>query len=205
MWTLFLFLLFLLGIGTGFINALGNNITVTWIQGWDCKLEFQGDIYRCALGKNGVSSNKREGDGKTPLGEFQLRRAFYRRDRGGSNNCYGVASYLNCVETETDFGWVDEASDPLYNQFVILPYDASHENLYLTDSTAYDLMAVIGYNDNPVVPYAGSAIFFHVTNSNYGGTAGCVAMALSDLSSILQRVTADTWMIIQANENRKEK
>jgi L,D-peptidoglycan transpeptidase YkuD (ErfK/YbiS/YcfS/YnhG family) len=178
-------------------NGLNNNFTVTWTGGWSCTLSFHGSMYRCALGKNGVSSNKQEGDGKTPLGTFKLRRAFYRRDKTESENCFGVSSYLNCTATETTFGWVDEPKDPLYNQFVYLPYNASHEELYLQSSSVYDLMAVIGYNDDPVVPYAGSAIFFHVASSGYGSTAGCVSMAISDLITVLSGVQRDTWMIIK--------
>lgn len=94
-----------------------------------------------------------------------------------------------------DYAWVDAPYDPLYNQFTHTPYAASHENLYL-DSSLYDLFAVIGYNDAPVVPYKGSAIFFHVASAGYGGTAGCVAMKLEDLSYVLSHVSKDTFMSI---------
>jgi L,D-peptidoglycan transpeptidase YkuD (ErfK/YbiS/YcfS/YnhG family) len=171
------------------------NITVSWLEGWNCELEFAGELYRCSLGKNGATVDKMEGDGKTPFGIFQLRRAFYRQDKTNSNNCLNTSKYLNCQMTEENFGWVDDPSDLLYNQFTYLPYSASHEELYVKDSVAYDLMSVIGYNDNPIIPYKGSAIFFHVT-STYGGTAGCVAVSLTDLQSILSRVTEDSRMII---------
>jgi L,D-peptidoglycan transpeptidase YkuD (ErfK/YbiS/YcfS/YnhG family) len=176
-----------------FVSA--QNITVNWLGGWSCELEFQGHVYPCSLGKNGATADKKEGDGKTPFGTFQLRTAFYRKDKTGSVNCLNAAEFLKCEETQENFGWVDDPTDPLYNQFTYLPYPASHEELFLKDSVAYDLMAVIGYNDNPVVPYKGSAIFFHVTNT-YGGTAGCVAVSLTDLQTILSRVTESSWMII---------
>ena len=110
--------------------------------------------------------------------------------------CYGLPYFLNCQATQTTFGWVDAATDPLYNQFVTLPYNASHEDLYLTDSSVYDLLAVVGYNDDPVVAYKGSAIFFHVASAGYGPTAGCISMALEDLVFVLSSVHKNTWMNI---------
>ena len=35
----------------------------------------------CALGRLGVTDNKEEGDGATPVGTFPLRRVLYRPDR----------------------------------------------------------------------------------------------------------------------------
>jgi L,D-peptidoglycan transpeptidase YkuD (ErfK/YbiS/YcfS/YnhG family) len=196
----FLFILSFVFFAASLPFGSSQNITVSWSEGWNCELEFEGEIYRCSLGKNGATANKMEGDGKTPFGAFQLRRAFYRQDKTSSNNCLNTSKYLNCEATQETFGWVDDAADPLYNQFTYLPYSASHEELYLKGSVAYDLMAVIGYNDNPAIPYKGSAIFFHVTSS-YGGTAGCVAVSLPDLQSILSRVTEETWMIITQDDH----
>ena len=178
--------------------ASAHNITVTWVGGWSCNLQFLGKTYQCALGKNGVTQDKKEGDGKTPLGIFPLRRAFYRADRVMDPTipyCYGAAPHLKCEATQTNYGWVDASTDPLYNQFVYLPYNASHEELYLS-SSVYDLLAVIGYNDDPVIPNDGSAIFFHVASSGYGSTAGCISMDIKDLSYVLSHVTSETRMII---------
>ena len=38
-------------------------------------------IFRCAIGKNGIKLNKKEGDGTTPLGKFTLGKLYYRKDR----------------------------------------------------------------------------------------------------------------------------
>jgi L,D-peptidoglycan transpeptidase YkuD (ErfK/YbiS/YcfS/YnhG family) len=40
----------------------------------------------------------------------------------------------------------------------------------------YDVLVVIGYNTDPVVPGAGSAIFLHVATPDLAPTAGCVAV-----------------------------
>lgn len=183
---------------TATLSHTSPDIIVTWVGGHDCKLEFLGQTMRCALGKNGVTRSKREGDGKTPIGTFPLRRAFYRQDKTNTT-CFSVASHLNCEATLIDFGWVDAPTDMMYNRFVLLPYkdgSVSHENLYLADSAVYDLLAVIGYNDDPVVPYAGSAIFFHVASEGYGATAGCISLALADLAFVLSRVTAETRFVV---------
>ncbi len=36
---------------------------------------------KCAIGKNGITKNKQEGDLKTPSGIFKLKKIFYRKDR----------------------------------------------------------------------------------------------------------------------------
>jgi L,D-peptidoglycan transpeptidase YkuD (ErfK/YbiS/YcfS/YnhG family) len=40
----------------------------------------------------------------------------------------------------------------------------------------YDLLIVIGYNMEPVVPGAGSAIFLHIARPNFSATEGCIAV-----------------------------
>ena len=36
---------------------------------------------KCDIGKRGITSNKKEGDQKTPKGTFSLKSVFYRKDR----------------------------------------------------------------------------------------------------------------------------
>jgi L,D-peptidoglycan transpeptidase YkuD (ErfK/YbiS/YcfS/YnhG family) len=81
-------------------------------------------------------------------------------------------------------GWCDAPADRSYNRPVTLPYPASAERLWRSDNV-YDLIVVVGYNDAPVVPGAGSAIFLHVARPNYSPTAGCIAFRLQDLARIL--------------------
>ncbi|MEC7303205.1 MAG: L,D-transpeptidase family protein, partial [Pseudomonadota bacterium] len=37
--------------------------------------------FRCAIGRSGITRDKREGDGATPIGEFYLREIYFRPDR----------------------------------------------------------------------------------------------------------------------------
>ena len=37
--------------------------------------------FKCCIGKNGLSKNKKEGDKKTPIGRFSIENLYYRSDR----------------------------------------------------------------------------------------------------------------------------
>jgi len=175
------------------ISYGSNDIVVTHTGGYTCNLEFQLKNYKCSLGKNGISYNKVEGDGCSPAGAFPLRQAFYRADRIGVEQ--NISDFLGAQITEPDFAWCDDVNSEFYNLFVNLPFSESHENLWLSNSIVYDLLAVVGYNDCPVVPGKGSAIFFHATES-YGPTAGCIAVNLDDLKYILQNVDSTSMIVI---------
>ena len=53
------------------------------------------------------------------------------------------------------------------------------------DDDLYDLVVILGHNDDPVVPGAGSAIFLHLARPGYDPTEGCVALARADLEALL--------------------
>src|ERR1700689_2079632 len=110
---------------------------------------------RCGLGPGGVAAvaDKHEGDGATPAGAWPLRRVLYRPDRRAA-----PATGLPVAPLDPADGWCDAPGDPAYNRPVVLPYPASAERLW-RDDHVYDLIVVLGHNDDPVVPRAGSAIF----------------------------------------------
>ncbi|HEX7776293.1 MAG TPA: L,D-transpeptidase family protein [Parvibaculum sp.] len=161
------------------------------------RLRFGGRDYICALGRSGILVPKREGDGGTPAGTFPLRELRYRADRLAKPQ-----TGLDCVVTKRHDGWCDASGDPYYNRFVELPYPASAETLWREDHL-YDLLTVIGYNDNPVAPGAGSAIFFHLAKKKDGAlqsTEGCVALDLADMLEVLAQATPATRMTIALEE-----
>ncbi len=146
--------------------------------GSDGVLRLAGAQWRCALGRGGVRVDKREGDGATPAGRLVLRRVLYRADR--------VAAPATAAAVEPmapDDGWCDDPHDPRYNRAVRLPYSGRHERLWRPDEV-YDLVGVLGWNDAPVVPERGSAIFLHVARPDYSPTLGCVALAAPDLRAL---------------------
>ena len=154
------------------------------------KLFWQGKEYRCAIGKSGVTSQKKEGDGATPIGCFPIREVFYRIDKVKL-----PALPFLVRELKPDDGWCDDINDPNYNKFVKIPYPASHEKLWREDNL-YDIVVVLGYNDNPPVPGLGSAIFMHVARPEFTPTDGCIALDKSDLIEILSTATNETLVCV---------
>ena len=67
-------------------------------------------------------------------------------------------------------------------------YPSSAERLW-RDDALYDLVVVVGYNDAPIFPDKGSAIFLHVAYPDYAPTEGCVALAREDLIEALGQLT----------------
>lgn len=151
-------------------------------------------VYRCALGRAGVvrAEAKREGDGATPAGRYRLREVYYRADRLDAPQ-----SGLSAQAISESDGWCDDPADDAYNRPVRLPYNASTEALWRTDGR-YDVIVLLGYNDDPVVPGYGSAIFLHVAADDYVPTAGCVALALGDLLAVLEGVDSGSFIEICA-------
>jgi L,D-peptidoglycan transpeptidase YkuD (ErfK/YbiS/YcfS/YnhG family) len=127
---------------------------------------------RCALGAGGVvtAAAKREGDRASPIGIWPLRRVLYRPDRAPPPE-----TELPMLPLAPDDGWCDAPHDPAYNRPVKLPYPASAEALWREDHV-YDLIVVIGHNDDPVVAGLGSAIFWHLARADWRPTEGCVAV-----------------------------
>ena len=67
-----------------------------------------------------------------------------------------------------------------------------------SDDPLYDVIVVLGYNDNPALPGKGSAIFLHVARPDYSPTAGCVAFSRRDLVTILGLLTPASRLVVSA-------
>ena len=135
---------------------------------------------------------KREGDGASPAGLWPLRRVLWRPDRGSA-----PVARLPHAPIAPDDGWCDAPGAPDYNQPVKLPYAASAEALWREDRI-YDLIVVLGYNDTPVVPRAGSAIFLHLARPDFSPTEGCVAVEPGDLIHLLAHARPGDALRIRA-------
>ncbi len=116
------------------------------------------------VGRNGVTADKREGDGRTPGGLFGIGSAFYISD--------APETKLDVFQITGDTYWVDDPESVFYNQKVegIQNQDwNSAEHMISYDEYRYGF--VVEYNPG-CEKNLGSAIFFHVGK---GYTAGCVA------------------------------
>lgn len=147
--------------------------------------------FACVLGRSGIQRQKSESDGATPTGRYPLRRVLYRADK-----ITPPYTGLPLSITQQSDGWCDAPSDPNYNRPVTLPYPASAEEMWRADDL-YDVVVVIGHNDAPVVPGAGSAIFLHLAAADRTPTAGCVALAREDLLQVLAACDAQSWIEIR--------
>ena len=152
---------------------------------------FGGVVYRCAVGRSGIRPDKTEGDGASPAGCFALSRVMYRQDRLNKPN-----TILPREPIEPSDGWCDAPDDPAYNSAITLPYPGRCERLFRDDGL-YDIIVVTGHNTNPVVPYAGSAVFVHVAGGpQYPPTEGCIAFAMEDLLNILELWRPETDRLV---------
>ena len=162
----------------------------------DGRLTAGGLSLRCALGKGGIAIATREGDGATPVGCFAFRRVLYRPDRSGPPATALPVSAL--VESD---GWCDDPADAAYNQPVRLPFGPSHERLW-RDDHLYDVIVVIGHNDDPPVPFLGSAVFMHLARADWSPTEGCVALARPDLEALLAMLAPGDEIEVLADQAR---
>lgn len=153
--------------------------------------EWDGRRMRCALGRGGIRADKREGDGATPAGRWRMRALLFRPDRVPRTPLTGLP--LRALRPED--GWCDDPADPLYNKPVKLPFRARAELLWREDRI-YDLVVVLGYNDDPPEPGRGSAIFLHIARPDFTPTEGCVALARDDLISAIAGAGTGSFVVI---------
>lgn len=142
--------------------------------------------WRCTVGAGGVREDKVEGDAATPAGEFPLRHIYFRNDR-----LVLPQVTLPARPIARHDGWCDDPRSPAYNRLVRVPNEWSHEKLWREDGL-YDLVVVIGYNDDPPEGEWGSAIFLHVAREGDAPTRGCVAFARDDLMQLVALLTPTT-------------
>ena len=146
--------------------------------------------FRCSIGKNGSSLNKKEGDKKTPKGKFKIGNLYYREDR-----IEKPKTSLKCLKIKRNMGWSNDINFPKkYNKLIKINNKIKHEKLKRKDSK-YDLLIPIKYNYKNSIVGKGSCIFLHLTK-NYKPTAGCIALKEKDFLILLKLIKKNSEIII---------
>ena len=138
--------------------------------------------FRCSIGKKGSTSNKKEGDRKTPKGTFEIENLYFRKDRRKK-----PSTLLKCIEIKKDMGWCDDIRFPKkYNKLFKIEKKIKHEKLKRKDHK-YDLLIPIKYNFKKPISGQGSCIFIHLTK-NFKPTAGCIALNEKDFLIMIKLI-----------------
>jgi L,D-peptidoglycan transpeptidase YkuD (ErfK/YbiS/YcfS/YnhG family) len=149
--------------------------------------------FRCVLGKKGISFAKTEGDQKTPHAVMQFIKIYYRADRVPRPRTHLPVSQIKPCD-----GWCDAPQNRNYNRRIRLPYPASHEQMWRTDSV-YDYVVDLNWNRFPRRKNKGSAIFFHLSRGEEQGTAGCIAITNPQMQRVLAACGRTTKLKVMRN------
>ena len=148
-------------------------------------LEVDEFVFKCCVGKNGLSLNKKEGDKKTPKGIFNLGHLYFRADK-----IKKIKTNLKLIKINKNMGWCNDYKSKNYNKLIKTNLKEKHEKLYRKDYK-YDLFIPILYNFKNPIPNNGSCIFLHLTN-NYYPTAGCIALKKKDFIILAKLINPQT-------------
>jgi L,D-peptidoglycan transpeptidase YkuD (ErfK/YbiS/YcfS/YnhG family) len=131
------------------------------------------------IGKKGFAppGKKRAGDGRSPSGVYELRRAF------GYSPVECKIDYIHVTKEDI---WVDDSESPYYNKIVKRKgIKASSFEEMKRDDHLYKYGIIIEYNTDPPVKRRGSAIFFHLWRAPASPTRGCVAMSEENILKLI--------------------
>lgn len=146
-------------------------------------------------GANGISTQKKEGDKKTPEGVYSFTMAFGIKENPGS-----ILPYHQIVRGDY---LVDDPASRYYNQLVnenqVKRDWKTGENL-IRQAPHYNYGLILNYNGE-CVPGKGSAIFLHCSKAvNNTSTSGCISVPEDYVKELLKRVDADTRIVIVPDE-----
>ena len=141
--------------------------------------------FKCSVGKNGLSSKKREGDKTTPKGVFSLGKLYYRADREKK-----PLTQIPTKIIKKNMVWCDNPNNKYYNKETTINTNTKYEKLFRSNSS-YNYLIVVNYNIKKIVPFKGSAIFIHLTE-DYKKTAVCVALKKKDFLILIKLIDRNT-------------
>ena len=174
------------------VAAPSETTTTAWVSlhekqadgSWHMRMTTPGFI-----GLNGLNKTK-EGDAKTPTGDFKFNRAFGIADDPGCAIPY--------VKVDNDTYWSGDVNYK-YNELVDIK---DYPNLAMDDSEhiidykyQYQYCLNISYNEAGT-PGLGSAIFLHCMGGVKPWTGGCVAIPEDRMKFVMQTIDSDTVVLI---------
>ena len=126
--------------------------------------------------------DKMEGDGKAPAGAYRLGVAFglaTERPASWRLPYRSLGDQIECV---------DDAASAQYNRLVVRAQASggdwkSSERMW--EQPLYKWGVVVEHNTGTIQPAGGSCIFLHIWSGPSRGTAGCTAMAESNLVAVI--------------------
>jgi L,D-peptidoglycan transpeptidase YkuD (ErfK/YbiS/YcfS/YnhG family) len=137
--------------------------------------------FKCSVGIRGITSKKKEGDKKTPRGNYSIDLVYYRKDK-----IPNLETILKKIPIKQNMAWCDDVTSKYYNKLIKIDKKTKHEKMFRSDGK-YDLVIPINYNTKRPIKGKGSAIFIHITK-NYKKTLGCIALKKKDLIIFLKIV-----------------
>ena len=165
-------------------NSIGKLFLLTKNQNGDWQEILQCKAY---LGKNGIDK-MREGDARTPTGDYGMLMAFGAKDDPGS-----LIPYTKLTDTMYLCG-----DKEYYNQFI----DVSKLNHRCSGNSEHLIRYIPTYNYALIFDYnkenvygKGSAIFLHCFG-NYSYTLGCVSVAEENMIKILRTTDINSRICI---------
>ena len=155
------------------------------VSGWEMAFEVP-----CHYGKNGLSADRHDGDGTTPIGLFKVLYCFGNAPDPGAGMTYR--------EVQRTSYWSGEKED--YNTWVDLEPGSREmkrsEYLYKF-KISYKYAMAIDFNTNPVVWGKGFAIFIHCDYLDDQTTAGCVAIEEKYMLRLVKECKDGTYLWVR--------
>ena len=164
------------------ILVVGHNLSL-WEKNRSGDWKLILSVY-CGYGRNGLSADRYEGDGTTPIGSFPILHAFGTAANPGTQMTYRKVT--------ANSYWSGEKST--YNQWVESTTPISGE--HLIDYYQYKYAMAIGFNRDPVIYKKGSAIFLHCKSTNTWSTSGCVSVTETIMKRLLLKCKDGAYIMI---------
>lgn len=153
-------------------------------------LRFMGRLFPVTIGRSGIRTDKREGDGATPAGVHHVIGLYFRPDRIATESLPHWA-----IPIRPEDRWCDAPTHPSYNHLVTRPFGPTQERMRRADPL-YDLVLPLDWNWPDAVPDRGSGIFIHQWRRPGYPTAGCLALSRRDLLFLARNAPPGTRVMV---------